>query len=253
MAYTNNKFCWHGVISSDTAKTTPFYEKVLGWTAQTVDMGGEPTTMFAASDEVARAHTRAPQTKGEPNYWSSYLRVKDVDSCAAAATAKGGNVLVPATDIAPGRFAVVTSPSGAAFNLFHEVDSSATNAGDGEGSIHWVELHSTDVEADLAWLNAIFGITTQSTEMPGVGTYYILLSGKDQVGGCVAQQNGGVPSMWLPWVKLEEVDAAVETAQANGGHVLGPPFDVPGVGRMSILADPVGGVFGVIKPAPPQS
>ena len=249
MAYTNNSFCWHGVISSDTAKTTPFYTSVLGWTAQDVDMGGDPTTMFAAADGAPRAHTRAPQMEGEPNHWSSYLRVEDVDASLAVALANGGSLLVPATDIPPGRFSAVRSPSGAAFILFHEADASATDAGDGEGSIHWVELHSTDLPADLAWLKSSFGITTEEMPMPN-GPYFLLMSGETSVGGAIPQAHEGAPSMWLPWVLINEVDAAVGRAEKGGGNVVVPLFDVPGVGRLSILADPVGAVFGVIKPAP---
>ncbi len=253
MAYTNNRFCWHGVISSDTAKTTPFYTTVLGWTAQEMQMGDETATMFSASDSVPRAHTRAPAMEGEPNYWSSYLRVENVDASLASAIENGGKVLVPATDIPPGRFAAVASPSGAVFNLFHEADPSSTNAGDCDGAIHWVELHSTDTATDLAWLAASFGITHQTMNMEGMGDYHILLSGETQVGGCMAQQHEGAPSMWLPWVRLDEVDSAVNRAAESGGNVIAPLFDVPGIGRMSILADPVGGVFGVIKPAPREA
>lgn len=214
-----------------------------------MQMGDEEAVMFAASDSVPRAHTREPQMDGEPNYWSSYLRVESVDTAAQAAVANGGALLVPPTDIPPGRFAVVTSPSGAAFNLFHEADPSSTNAADVEGAIHWVELHSTDLDTDIAWLAATFGITTQTMDMPE-GPYNILMSGEETVGGAVAQRHEGAPSMWLPWVHIEEVDSAVNRAAEAGGNVIAPCFDVPGVGRLSIVADPVGGVFGLIKPAP---
>ena len=253
MAYTNNTFCWHGVISTDTAKTTPFYTTVLGWTSETVPMGDMDATFFKAADGKSRAHTMPPGMEGEPSHWSSYLRVENVDDAAAAAAANGGKILVPGTDIPPGRFSVVASPTGAVFNLFHEADPSAADAADGEGSIHWVELHSTDLDTDVAWLKATFGYTTQTMDMAGMGTYHVLLSGEKQVGGAMAQQHEGAPSMWLPWVKLDEVDAAVDRAGQNGGNVLAPLFDVPGIGRMSILADPAGGVFGVIKPAPREA
>jgi predicted enzyme related to lactoylglutathione lyase len=54
--------------------------------------------------------------------------------------------------------------------------------------------------------------------------------------------------MWLTWIQVEDVDGTVETAGSHGGQVHVAPFDVPGVGRLSILADNTGGVFGVITP-----
>jgi len=252
MAYENNRFCWHGVISTDTAKTTPFYADVLGWQVQTMPMDGDEMTFFAASDGVGRAHTRAPQMEGEPSYWSSYFRVEDVDASTKTATDNGGTVLVSPMDIAPGRFATVQSPSGAVFNLFHEADGDRTNPADVDGTIHWVELHSTDLAADLAWLNTCFGLTTEVMDMPQ-GPYNLLKSGDTMVGGAMTQMHEGAPSMWLPWVRVEDVDGAVDRAGKGGGNVIAPLFDVPGVGRLSILADPAGGVFGVMKPAPREA
>jgi len=252
MAYTNNRFCWRGVISTDTAKTTPFYTEVLGWKAETIPMGDSDATFFQAADGKNCAHTAPPAMDGVPSHWNNYLRVESVDESAKQAEANGGKVLVPATDIPPGRFAVVASPSGATFSLFHEADADATDAGDGEGSIHWTELHSTDLDADLAWLKSTFGYTTEVMEMPE-GPYHLLKSGETMAGGAMAQQADGAPSMWLTWVKLAEVDAAVERASQHGGKVIAPAFDVPNIGHMAILADPTGGVFGVITPAAPAS
>lgn len=248
MAYTNNTFCWRGVISTDTAKTTPFYGEVLGWKSETVPMGDSEATFFKAADGKNCAHTSAPPMEGVPSHWNNYLRVKNVDESANAVVAAGGKVVVPGTDIPPGRFSVVQSPSGATFSLFHEAGEDATDGGDGEGSIHWVELHSTDLDSDLAWLREAFGLRTDTMDMPS-GPYHLLFDGDTRVGGAMKQEHEGAPSMWLTWVKLAEVDAGVARAEQNGGKVLVPTFDVPGVGRMSILADPTGGAFGVITPA----
>lgn len=248
MAYDNNRFCWHGIISTAPETTTPFYETVLGWQAQTVAMGDEDGILFAASDGVTRAHTMAPPMEGVPSHWSSYFRVEDVDASAEAAVANGGTLIVPGTDIPPGRFATVASPSGAVFQLFHESDPTAANPGDADGAIHWVELHSTSLEADLAWLKATFGIDTQTMDMPE-GPYHVLVSGETQVGGAMTQANEGAPSMWLPWVRQDDVDGAIARASENGGSVIAPAWEVPNVGRLSVLSDPAQGVFGVIRPA----
>jgi predicted enzyme related to lactoylglutathione lyase len=142
----------------------------------------------------------------------------------------------------------VASPSGATFSLFREGDGDAGDQGQGEGSVHWTELHSTDLDADLDWLRKSFDYSTETMEMPN-GPYTILKVGDEMAGGVMKQEHEGAPSMWLTWIKLAEVDAAIERADANGGKVLAPAFDVPNIGRMGILADPSGGVFGVITPA----
>lgn len=248
MSLTNHTFCWLGVISTDPARTTPYYAEVLGWTSKVVPMGDEDATLFAAADGKERAHTQAPAMEGVPSHWNNYLRVEDVDVSARKVVAEGGKMLVPGTDIPPGRFSVVASPSGATLTLFREADADSTDAGAGEGSIHWVELHSSDLVADLAWLKACFGLETQTMDMPS-GPYHVLKSGDLQVGGAMKQERDGAPSMWLSWVQLADVDAAMVRGAKNGGKVITPTFEIPGIGRMGILADPTGGVFGVITPA----
>ena len=248
MAYNTNAFCWHGVVSTDVAKATSFYPDVLGWTAESVPMGDEEAIMFAAQDGIPRAHTREPGMEGEPSHWDNYLRVDDVDASTTAAVAHGGSLLVPGTDIPPGRFSVVTSPSGAAICLFHEADEAGSNnAPGGDGAIHWVELHSTDLDTDLAWLKATFGFEIDEMPMPQ-GPYHLLMADGQMRGGATSQQHEGAPSMWLTWIQQSSVDSTVERAAAAGGNVIAPPFDVPTVGRMAILQDPAGGVFGVITP-----
>lgn len=248
MAYLNNQFCWHGVISTDTEAAASFYTKVLGWEVQTAPMGDGEATMFAAAG-VPRAHLGTPQAEGVPSHWDNYLRVDDVDARTAAALTHGGTLLVPPTDIPPGRFSVVASPSGAAISLFHEADEgTAANAPDGQGAIHWVELHSHDLTADIAWLEATLGFTTETMQMPD-GPYLILKDGADMVGGAMPAANPQAPSMWLTWVHVADVDAAVERVGDHGGAVHSELIDVPGVGRMAVVGDSTGGVFGIITPS----
>ena len=212
MAYENNAFCWHGLISTDI-----------------------------------EASKMAPPMDGIPSHWNNYLRVTDVDAGTKAAEANGGKVLNPPTDIPPGRFSVVASPSGAVVSLFHERDeASAENPAAGEGSIHWVELHSTDLKADLTWLEGAYGIKNETMAMPN-GEYFIL--GDGHTGGAMTQMNPGAPAMWLMWIEVSDVDAAVKRISNNGGQILGEMMEVPNVGRFSVAQDPTGAVFGVITPA----
>ena len=247
MAYDNNKFCWHGIISTDTAKAEAFYSEVLGWKAMKVDMGGEKATMFSNND-IPRAHLGAPQMDGEPSHWSNYLRVTDVDAAVAASTKAGGTVLVPPTDIPPGRFSMVKLPSGAVLSLFRETGE-ASNAPNDVGGIHWTELQSTDVEADLAWLEAALGVTHTTMPMPQ-GNYYLLNVGETQVGGAMASMPGA-PSMWLAWIHVEDVDETLERVTNHGGQAFTPLMDAPGIGRMAVVSDSTGAAFGIITPAAP--
>jgi len=248
MAFDNLSFCWHGVITPDPEGAAAFYPEVVGWQVQTMPMGDEESTMFAAGG-VPRLHLAAPTEDGIPAHFDNYLRVADVDAATEAAVAHGGARIVPPTDIPPGRFSVVASPSGALVHLFHEADeASSTNAPPADGGIHWVELHSHQLDDDLAWLKATFSMTTETMQMP-TGPYTILRHGEDMVGGAMPAQQEGAPSMWLTWIRVDDLDAARARVTANGGQLHGDPMTAEGVGRMVVAADPSGAVFGLIQPA----
>jgi predicted enzyme related to lactoylglutathione lyase len=57
-----------------------------------------------------------------------------------------------------------------------------------------------------------------------------------------------MPSAWYGYVDVPDVDAAVAAIAAAGGAIHMPPWDVPGVGRMAMVADPQGASFYVMAP-----
>ena len=54
----------------------------------------------------------------------------------------------------------------------------------------------------------------------------------------------GTPPNWLPYLEVDDVDARVKAVSTNGGKVMRPPFDIPGVGRIVVLRQPGGGTVG---------
>ena len=59
----------------------------------------------------------------------------------------------------------------------------------------------------------------------------------------------GVPPHWMMYVEVADIDAVAAKVESSGGKVLNAPFDVPNVGRISILADYDGAVVGMMTPA----
>ncbi len=141
------------------------------------------------------------------------------------------------------------SPSGAVCCLFHEIDeATAEDAPNDVGGVAWVELNSTDITADIAWLEAALGITYKEMPMPDGGTYYLLESGGESIGaGAMTTPNENVPACWMIWFSVTSVDETLQRAANNGGATVMPPMDMPGVGRLAAISDSTGGVFGIIQ------
>ncbi len=88
--------------------------------------------------------------------------------------------------------------------------------------MHWVELHSKDVQADLKWLTSTFGFDTEQMDMPD-GKYTILKSGDQPRGGVMASKEEKAPSMWLTWIHVGNVDETLTRVSNNQGKILSPP------------------------------
>jgi predicted enzyme related to lactoylglutathione lyase len=62
------------------------------------------------------------------------------------------------------------------------------------------------------------------------------------------QMQPDIPPYWAVYVTVDDADAALAAAEANGGTVLAPGMDVLTFGRMGIVSDPAGAIISVWQP-----
>lgn len=112
-------FAWAELTTDEREKASDFYAAVFGWAAETKGEGPSLYTEFKLGDRsVAGMMPRPPMLPPEvPSYWGVYFATDDCDATVEKVKELGGNVIVPAMDIEPGRFAVVTDPAGATFSV----------------------------------------------------------------------------------------------------------------------------------------
>ena len=61
----------------------------------------------------------------------------------------------------------------------------------------------------------------------------------------MTEEWGEIPPHWM--IYFADCDAGAERATELGGQVKVPPTDIPKVGRFSVIQDPQGAVFSIIK------
>ena len=106
----------------------------------------------------------------------------------------------------------------------------------------WHEVYTGDPGSVASFYSQLFGWSTQELEMGG--TPYIMFMNNDHhVGGIEALTDPAQAPYWLTYISVTDTDRAAELANTNGGRVIKEPFDIPGVGRCAIIADPQGVVF----------
>ncbi len=110
-------FAWNELNTRDLAAARAFYPEVFGWSPNDLDMGDMSYTEWKLGDRSIAGMMMMPAMAPAeiPAHWLVYFGVDDTDASVAKATEFGATTLVPPTDIAPGRFAVLADPDGAAF------------------------------------------------------------------------------------------------------------------------------------------
>jgi predicted enzyme related to lactoylglutathione lyase len=117
------------------------------------------------------------------------------------------------------------------------------------GIFCWVELTTPDEASAKAFYGELLGWAWQDDPLPGGGTYTMLTKDGKRVAGLhqPAPERAGPPA-WLSYVSVAEADAAAARAAELGAGVLAGPFDVMEAGRMAVIQDPQGAVFGIWQP-----
>ncbi|MBX7053641.1 MAG: VOC family protein, partial [Pyrinomonadaceae bacterium] len=96
----------------------------------------------------------------------------------------------------------------------------------------------------------MFGWTLQRSEVSPVAYTEIHIDGTAYGGMMAIDETWGPtppPSHWTTYIAVNNADETVSKIVENGGSVRVPPFDAPGVGRISIVADPSGAAFSIIQ------
>jgi uncharacterized protein len=110
----------------------------------------------------------------------------------------------------------------------------------------WFELTSINPCQSSAFLNSLFGWTTQDIPM-GSGIYSFLRNSNGTVGAMwempKEQKSTGMQSFWSVNFLVADCDQSNERAVSLGAKSIVAPVDAGEHGRMSVLADPGGAMF----------
>jgi predicted enzyme related to lactoylglutathione lyase len=117
LANEAGSFAWNELNTRDLPAARTFYTEVFGWTPSDLDMGGMNYTEWKLGDKSVAGMLAMPDMVPAevPAHWLVYFGVEDTDATVVKAQGTGAALLVPPTDIPPGRFAVLADPDGATF------------------------------------------------------------------------------------------------------------------------------------------
>ncbi|MSR62464.1 MAG: VOC family protein [Planctomycetes bacterium] len=117
------KIGWFDLTVDDAERVRDFYQQVVGWKSEGVDMGGYQDYCMLPEEggPVAGVCHARGTNEGLPPQWLMYITVANLEASLASCRALGGEVVRGARGLGgQGRFAIVRDPAGAVCALFEK-------------------------------------------------------------------------------------------------------------------------------------
>ena len=240
---------WYELMTTDTAAAEKFYRNVIGWTSAPFDASPSPYTVFKRSGDAQVAGLMPrPEGMNMPPFWSMYVAVPTLEDAVAHIKRLGGSELSAVIDVPTvGRLQMMKDPQGAAFYIIQPSPSEERAETAPEiGEASWHELLTTDAPAAMKFYTEIFQWQPSETmDMGEMGKYYMFNRPHGMIGGMMNKPPAmaNVPSHWMIYFRVLDINAAAERVKANGGTILNGPMEVPGGDWVLNAKDPQGAGF----------
>jgi predicted enzyme related to lactoylglutathione lyase len=258
-------FCWDELATTDMEASKKFYSEIFGWHIKSSENADAPMEYAEFGTDENHPVGGIMEMKAEmyggtipTPHWLSYITVDDVDSAAKKTVELGGEVVGPLVDIPNvGRMAIVNDPTGAKTALLQFIDwepPANEPAFTAHGRVCWKELATQDLAKSKEFYSKLLGWEFAQNEAIKM-EYPEIQVGGTSIGGMLqmtdewkdAKTGEFMPSHWMTYISVEDCDATAEKIKENGGGVCVPPTDIPPVGRFSVVNDPSGAIFSIIK------
>jgi predicted enzyme related to lactoylglutathione lyase len=247
-----NKPVWVELSTPDSAASRDFYSRLFGWQVEVhpdPQYGGYGMARIGDQDAAGIGPKQAPDA---PTTWSIYIGTDDIDALADKVTHAGGTVVAPPFDVGDqGRMAVFQDPTGA-FISGWQAAGMRNFAVHQPNAFAWAELNARGLDQALRFYETVFGWTHSTSEAEGDSPPYTQFAvDGHNIAGAMEMNPGipaSVPSYWMPYFGVADVDQAFQQTLQAGGREMVSPQNYPG-GRFAIVSDPHGASFGLMNVA----
>ncbi len=136
----------------------------------------------------------------------------------------------------------IVMPDGSEMKIFEGQYQKLTDV----GTIGWRDLTIKHAPGIRDFYEAVTGWTVEETPMGSYSDYTMLdASGEAVAGVCHAlESNTDLPSQWLIYVVVADLEKSMATAKAQGGEIVDGPRGLAG-GKFAVVKDPAGAVLAI--------
>lgn len=118
-------------------------------------------------------------------------------------------------------------------------------AGSNAGTISWVDLTVPNAEEIKSFYSKVVGWQSSPVNMGTYDDYAMLVPGTENAAAGICHLKGinkNVPSQWLIYINVDNLDVSLDECRNLGGHVLVEPKNLGEEGRYAVIQDPAGAV-----------
>jgi hypothetical protein len=245
----HGKFVWFDLATEDPAASKAFYGAVFGWKFR--ESPGVPASYTLIENDGGKVggmfrHVR-PAGAANGARWLPVMSVSDVSKAAQVVREQKGEVLV-APAVVPGRgtHAVFRDPGGAAFGVIANDGGDPADTPVTDGDVFWLDLFTHDTAKAAGFYSAVGGFEVDVGEIAGRPRTLLSTNGVARAGITHLPADRD-KATWIAYVLVDDVPGTLARATRAGGKVLiAPRANLLG-GNVAVIADPQGGVIGIVN------
>ena len=244
--YSTGHFVWHDLVTDNLPAARDFYAGLFGWEYSGRGGDGAPYLTAYLDDKPVAGIIKSDRLETEVNEsrWISYISVMDVERASSTVLTNYGVIYnPPAFYDDRGSMAVVGDEQGAAFGLITAAGGDPEEGDRVAGDWLWHDLITKNPQRGLVFYQKLGGYAAANPGADSSQSHQIIELNKIPVAGMVTSVWNTVSANWIPYIKVKNIDRAVQLVQELGGSVVLEP--APNARKSVLVADPTGAVVGL--------
>jgi len=248
--HIQGRWVWGELFADNVEAEKTFYQEVFGWQYENYGSGKDAYTLIRVNGRpiAGIVHYTKPPDAERSARWLALMSVPDVTRAAEQVAATGGKVLVqPKSLQGRGEISVLSDPEGALFGVIHTAGGDPPDAFPSYNAWFWLELWAKDATRMADFYRSIGAYTVTRQESSGDRTELHLVAGGYPRAGVLELERKDLPSTWLPYVRVQDMQKTLANIAHAGGRVVVAPSPEIRNGKVAVFLDPLGAAVAVAE------
>lgn len=118
------------------------------------------------------------------------------------------------------------------------------------GMLSWVDLTVENAPEIRDFYSKVVGWESAPVPMDDYDDFCMIPPGDDVPAAGICHSRGSnkdLPSQWLIYISVENLNESIANCEALGGKVISPPRNYADMGRYCVIKDPAGAVMALFE------